>query len=216
MFIAQALKPHNDFWKYIVGSVIVIVASVVGQLPLGLALIIKSMQDGKPMPTENEIFRYMDLNLTLFLLLLSFAVAFIALILVVRALHGQKVREVVTARPKVDWKRIFFSFTLWGVFSAASVVALYFIEPESYVLQFNAPKFLILLVIAVVMIPIQTSAEELMFRGYLMQGFGVLAKNKWFPLLLTSIIFGGMHIFNPEVAKMGISCRYITLAPVCF
>lgn len=203
MFIAQALKPHNDFWKYIAGSVIVIVASVVGQLPLGLALIMTSMRDGKPMPTENDIFRYMDLNLTLFLLLLSFAVAFIALIFVVRALHGQKFREVVTARPKVDWKRIFFSFTVWGVFSAASVAVLYFTEPESYVLQFDAPKFLILLVIAVVMIPIQTSAEELMFRGYLMQGFGLLAKNKWFPLLLTSIIFGGMHIFNPEVAKLG-------------
>jgi len=38
-----------------------------------------------------------------------------------------------------------------------------------------------------------------------MQGFGTLAKNKWFPLLMTSVIFGGMHIFNPEVAKMGYS-----------
>jgi len=38
-----------------------------------------------------------------------------------------------------------------------------------------------------------------------MQGFGNLAGNKWFPLLLTSLIFGGMHIFNPEVEKMGYS-----------
>lgn len=36
-----------------------------------------------------------------------------------------------------------------------------------------------------------------------MQGFANLAKNKWFPLLMTSVIFGGMHIFNPEVAKIG-------------
>jgi hypothetical protein len=36
-----------------------------------------------------------------------------------------------------------------------------------------------------------------------MQGFGTLAKNKWFPLLLTSLIFGGLHFFNPEVAKLG-------------
>ncbi len=36
-----------------------------------------------------------------------------------------------------------------------------------------------------------------------MQGFGNLAQNKWFPLLMTSIIFGGMHFFNPEVTKMG-------------
>ena len=36
-----------------------------------------------------------------------------------------------------------------------------------------------------------------------MQGFANLAKNKWFPLLMTSLIFGGMHWFNPEVAKIG-------------
>lgn len=36
-----------------------------------------------------------------------------------------------------------------------------------------------------------------------MQGFANLSKNKWFPLLMTSLIFGGMHIFNPEVDKIG-------------
>ncbi len=61
------------------------------------------------------------------------------------------------------------------------------------------------------MIPVQTTVEELIFRGYLMQGFGLLAKNRWFPLVMTSLIFGGMHLFNPEVEKMGylISLYYI-------
>ena len=36
-----------------------------------------------------------------------------------------------------------------------------------------------------------------------MQGFANLAKNKWFALLLTSLIFGSLHYFNPEVAKVG-------------
>ncbi len=54
-----------------------------------------------------------------------------------------------------------------------------------------------------ILIPFQTSTEEYIFRGYLMQGFGNLAKNKWFPLVMTSIIFGGMHIANPEVSKLG-------------
>jgi hypothetical protein len=57
------------------------------------------------------------------------------------------------------------------------------------------------------MIPIQTSVEELVFRGYLMQGFANLLYNKWFPLVMTSIIFGVMHIANPEVQKLG----YITM-----
>jgi membrane protease YdiL (CAAX protease family) len=36
-----------------------------------------------------------------------------------------------------------------------------------------------------------------------MQGFAVLSKNKWFPLLMTSVIFGSLHLANPEVIKLG-------------
>ena len=36
-----------------------------------------------------------------------------------------------------------------------------------------------------------------------MQGLGVLVKNRWFPLIVTSVIFGGLHFFNPEVEKLG-------------
>src|SRR5690606_9443160 len=32
---------------------------------------------------------------------------------------------------------------------------------------------------------------------------GLMAGNRWVPLLLTSIIFGLMHIANPEVGKLG-------------
>ena len=70
-------------------------------------------------------------------------------------------------------------------------------------MQFQLMPFLILAVIAIVMIPLQTSFEEYFFRGYLMQGIGAMAKNKWVPLLLTSFVFGGLHFFNPEVEKLG-------------
>jgi hypothetical protein len=61
------------------------------------------------------------------------------------------------------------------------------------------------------MIPLQTTAEELLFRGYLMQGIGLAAKNRWVPLLATSVIFGAMHLLNPEVGKMGyiVSLYYV-------
>jgi membrane protease YdiL (CAAX protease family) len=36
-----------------------------------------------------------------------------------------------------------------------------------------------------------------------MQGLGLLAKNRWFPLVVTSLMFGLMHIMNPEVQKLG-------------
>ena len=53
------------------------------------------------------------------------------------------------------------------------------------------------------MIPLQTTAEELLMRGYLFQGLGVALKSRLAPLLITSISFGLLHSFNPEVAKLG-------------
>lgn len=36
-----------------------------------------------------------------------------------------------------------------------------------------------------------------------MQGIGVLCKNRWLPLIITSVTFGLLHIFNPEIEKLG-------------
>jgi membrane protease YdiL (CAAX protease family) len=36
-----------------------------------------------------------------------------------------------------------------------------------------------------------------------MQQIGIIARNRWFPLLMTSIVFGLFHSANPEVAEMG-------------
>jgi membrane protease YdiL (CAAX protease family) len=80
----------------------------------------------------------------------------------------------------------------------------YWINPDDYVWNFKPLAFLILFLISIVMIPLQTSMEELVFRGYLVQGFGVLCKNRWMPLLITSVLFGLLHIWNPEIDKLGI------------
>lgn len=212
MFIIQAFKPNNYFGKYLLGSLIIILASFVGQLPLTIAIALKAFMRGGSMPTTNaQLYRFMDQNLMLFLLLMSFVFALAGIVLVVKKYHHQAFIEVVTSRLKVDWKRILFSFFIWAIFSVATTLYAYYAAPQDYEVQFNLGKFLILCLIAIPMIPIQTSVEELVFRGYLMQGFGVLAKNKWFPLLMTSLIFGCMHLLNPEVEEMGpiLSLYYI-------
>jgi hypothetical protein len=42
-----------------------------------------------------------------------------------------------------------------------------------------------------------------------MQGFAVMVRNRWFPLLMTSLLFGLMHSFNPEVREFG----FFTMMP---
>jgi len=98
-----------------------------------------------------------------------------------------------------------FSFGLWAVFTIITTLIAYYTSPNDMVWNLKPIPFTILFVIASLLIPVQTSVEEFVFRGYLMQGFANLARNKWFPLMMTSVIFGSMHILNPEVSKMGYS-----------
>jgi membrane protease YdiL (CAAX protease family) len=206
MFIEQGIKPENKFWKYLVGSVVIIAASFVGQIPLGIAVFAKVINGKEKMPqTTDEIMGFLPPNLMLFLIMLSFVVAMFSIYLVVKYFHKQTLLSVTTARKKVDWGRIFFAFGIWSVLMIVTTAIDYFASPEDYVLNFEPVSFAILALVGIVMIPIQTSTEEYVFRGYLMQGFGNLARNRWFPLMMTSLIFGGMHVFNPEVAKMGYS-----------
>jgi membrane protease YdiL (CAAX protease family) len=204
MFIEQGISSENKFWKYIVGSIVIVVASTVGQIPLLLAVIAKTFSEGKGIPEDQDaIMKVFDSNTTLFLILISFVFAIIGVFAVNKYLHQQSLLTIVSSRKKVDWNRIFVSFSIWTAITILSTLAMYYASAEDFVIQFQPIPFLILVVIAVLMIPIQTTCEELVFRGYLMQGFANLAQNKWFPLLMTSLIFGTMHIFNPEVSKVG-------------
>jgi membrane protease YdiL (CAAX protease family) len=204
MFLEQALIPENKFWKYLIGSLLIIFASLIGQMPFAAAVAVKSIMDGQPIPSDNNLLlTALEPNLTLFFLMLPFVVAFAGIYFIVKHLHKQKFLSVTTARKQVDWSRILFSFSVWAAISLISFLVFYLISPEKLMWNFKAVPFFILLLIGSILIPMQTSTEEYIFRGYLMQGFAVLARNKWFPLLTTSLIFGLMHIFNPEVEKMG-------------
>jgi len=204
MFIEQGIDEKNKFWKYLLGLVIIVGASFLGQMPMLAMILFETAFKGKAYPsTDAAVLNFFEPNLNLFLLLISYVVALGGIYYVVRSLHHQKFISIVTARKKMDWKRVIFSFSIWAVFTIITTLITYYLNPSDFEINFQPIPFLILFLIATLLIPIQTSVEELIFRGYLMQGFGNLFKNKWLPLILTSSIFGLLHLSNPEVSKLG-------------
>lgn len=202
MFLEQVDSKNNSFVKYLKGSLIIIFIHFLGQIPLSLYLIsgninIENLED------QSQILSLIPPNLGLILILIPFLVTLPVLWFVVTKLHNQNITSLITSRTKIDYGKIIFAFFLWGGISATLVISDYLINPDDYVWNFKLIPFLTLLVIAVLMIPIQTTVEELIFRGYLMHGFGRLTKNRWGPLLITSVIFGMLHLWNPEIDKLG-------------
>jgi membrane protease YdiL (CAAX protease family) len=206
MYISQAFNVLHDWWRYFVGAIVVFIASQAGSIPFVIAATAKLMAEGgdvNDLQDTSKLMTILDSNLTLFLMLLGFAVGLLGLYFMVKYLHKQTMKSLTTSRSKVDWGRVFFGFGLIAILTIVLTVIDYYSNPNDYVLQFEAVPFIIMAIIAIVMIPLQTSFEEYLFRGYLMQGIGVLARNRWLPLIVTSVVFGGLHFFNPEVDKLG-------------
>jgi hypothetical protein len=208
MYIQQAYNFLHDWWRYLIGAAVIFLATQIGSIPFLVAVVLEKMSDGgsfADLQDTNALMTVLDSNLTLFLMLLSFAIGLLALYFVVKLMHKQPFVTLTTSRRKTDWGRVWFGFGLIAVVTIVLTLVDYYTGPEDYIVQFEAVPFIILAVIAIIMIPLQTSFEEYFFRGYLMQGLGTLVGNKWFPLIVTSVIFGGLHFFNPEVDKLGSS-----------
>ncbi|MGX7666633.1 CPBP family intramembrane glutamic endopeptidase [Flavobacterium pedocola] len=142
-------------------------------------------------------------NVTFVMMVLPLSLMLLGLLFWVKFLHNQSIRSLTTARKKVDWSRILFAFLLWGSITALMTIAAYFSAPENFVVNFDPAAFFPFLILALILIPMQTSFEEYLFRGYLMQGFGIFTNSRLIPFMVTSVLFGLMHIANPEVGKMG-------------
>jgi membrane protease YdiL (CAAX protease family) len=207
MYLEQAYKGLSEGWRYLVGIIIVFFGwQIVGAIPLVTALIIKT-GSLSILLTANEdmgiLSRALGSNLFLFYMLVMFAIGLLFLFLFVKFAHEQTITSLTTSRKKIDWSRVLFAFVLWAVITVLFIFLEMYLSPEDYEYNFNLGPFLILAVVAILLIPIQTSMEEYFIRGYMMQGLGVAVKNRWFPLVFTSLLFGLMHIANPEVEKIG-------------
>ncbi len=187
---------------YLLGSFVVIIFNFIGQFPLTY-YIIESNKFDLSSSDPLELLRKIESNLQLLLILIPFLFSFIGFWLIIKKLHNSSLVRIATIRKKIDFNRIIFSFVLWGTLIIFMVLFDYFIYPDDYKWNFKLKEFLIMLPIAFLLIPIQTSLEEFIFRGYLMEGFASLLKNSWMPLIFTSLIFGLLHIYNPEVDKLG-------------
>ena len=209
MYFIQAQKGKNEWWRYLTGLLIVMFAYLVlGSIPLGIALVLKASQ-GVPMDTNTFMETYnteaigISQNSGLLLLLFPSVLAFFVLWGVMVWMHGKKTGDIASADGRIRWSRMLMASLIWLVLMIVSELLFAFIYPEKYSFNFSPEKFFTLLIIALLFIPFQTWFEELLFRSYLMQGTGLLFRSRLAALLLTSLGFGLLHSFNPEVKEFG-------------
>ncbi len=107
---------------------------------------------------------------------------------------------------KISFSKIGYGFALWFTIQVVIELFMYFVNPSNYVFN-NHPdfKWIILLLVAVIFIPFQTTFEELFIRSYLLQHFFKLFGNPLISLLISSLIFTLLHFNNPEATEYGLA-----------
>lgn len=196
MYIEQGYEGEFKLWKFWIlpmGFIVLMVFNYISVLysPVSVDVMMA------------EMIEKLGSNVVLILLLFPLAIGLFFVLGWVKLVQSQSIRALTTSRKKVDWKRIWFAFFLWGGITVGLTLIDVVLSPEKFKLNFELIPFLKLALIAILLIPLQTSFEEYMFRGHMMQGLGLLVRNRWFPLLFTSLLFGLMHLGNPEVDTLG-------------
>lgn len=208
-FLERSLDQQNQFWKYLV---VILVAffggQIIGAIPLICVIAAKVASNGGASitdmtnPTDLTIFG-ISKNLSLFLMMIPFIVSFILLVILIKGLHKRSLSETVNGTNKVRISRFWTGMAVWGLLMVIYLLGDYMINPDNFVLQFDLANFIPLLLISILIIPIQTTFEELLCRGYLAQGIAGWTKNRWAVIILPGLFFALLHIGNPEVKEYG-------------
>lgn len=199
-YLELARQGRNDWWRYLISfPAILILWLSVGSVPVILLLAYVSM-DGDPATSFSGTgFVGVPVILEFVMTMSSFIPFLAATLLAVRYIHARSLKTLVTAAAHIRWRRIFAGAGVWLLLAALLSVVESFLYPNRYILTFQ-PIVLIFAVLALILIPIQTSAEEFFFRGYLLQWMGLRWKNTWLLSFLNGALFFLPHAANPEMA----------------
>ncbi len=213
--LESAFKGKNALWRYIIMvAAVFIVANTIGAIPLIIAMIRKALIDSAALQSlaqDPSNMSLLDLtpNAGLFVLLFPFLAGVISFSLLIRPLNNRTFTETINGTSKVRWNKIFTSAIIWLIISAIYLFVQNLIAPGNFRLNNTGKSLILLVIISLSLIPFQAAFEELLFRGYLMQGFAVLTRNRWAPVLITSLLFSILHAWNPEIKEYG----FFTMMP---
>ena len=135
------------------------------------------------------------------LFLLVFPFSLIALYLGQKFIHKRSILSLHTAAKRIRWSRGMQAFLLtWVVLGTFTLIG-HFSGLSPVNTNFDAGRFVIYALVSLIFLPMQSGTEEIVFRGYLNQGFTHILKNKWIAFFITSVLFAAMHLSNPEALK---------------
>lgn len=217
-YLDLARLGKNTWWRYAL-SVVVIVYSWVA-LAGGLAATVGLLarRDGDPgtyldvgtfrMLGFDPVFEYAFLNL-------SIAVQIAGVYIAVRFVHRRPFLTLIGSMGRVRWGRAAQGFGLFFALVAVQGAVGYLLDPTLYRMTFDPWRLLVLLPVVLLLTPLQTSAEEVLHRGYLLQSIGLLTRKPYLLCAGSGLLFVVPHLINPEIPNDAVGF-FLSVAYYCW
>jgi phytanoyl-CoA hydroxylase len=188
-YLAAADTGGNGWWRYLLGIVVIAASWIIGgAYAYGLVLL------HLPLGAVTE---FVAINASILMLL-------VGVVAVVEVLHRRSWRTLVTPHARIDWRRIVQGAAVWVVLALVFSLIEHLLYPGRYAWSLDLARWLPFALAALLLTPLQCAAEELVFRGYLLQGLGRWLRHPLVLAVLSSVIFTLPHLYNPEVAAYGL------------
>jgi uncharacterized protein len=213
-FLNAARLGKNDWWRYLISTILIIFSfAIIGSIILFVIFLLSldlSNRDLEAVNLTTELDRFIQSSsLSAYAAVnMSALCGAIGLLLTIRFIHKRKLASLVRFDLKVRWKRMLAAFGVWwGMISILSAIDLW-LHPSNYRFFPPSSSWLLFLLLASILTPIQTSFEELLFRGYCLQGMSLKISSKFMLVAANGILFMLPHLANPEMARGGMMFLY--------
>lgn len=186
-FIDAGGKGRHDWWRTLTVLAITVGATLGGALAIRGA-VLPSMQDR--LGDAPEIVRSAALALMAGAI---FAVAMVALFICVRWLHQRSIHSLLTSASRFRWSHLLIGL---GISAGLVGVSTWWLDPASMKSFADVPLSTLALcgVAMLVGFAIQAPAEEILFRGYLLQVARRGFRSRWAAALLSGTLFALAHL----------------------
>jgi uncharacterized protein len=202
-YLDAVRRGKNSFWHYLISiGMIMVTGLIMGSVPL-LVIVLVVMVDGNPatgVDLDTGRLLGVDPLLTFPLFMATFVAFLLGINMAVTQIHRRPLVTLITPGRPVNWRRVGQGAAVWVGLAAAISLVETLLFPGRLTWSFDSMRFLPFAVMAVFLIPLQTTAEELFFRGYVLQGAGLLIRNAIVLSVLSGVLFMLPHFANPEVA----------------
>jgi membrane protease YdiL (CAAX protease family) len=156
------------------------------------SLVVPELAEGLDAAFNGSVAIDMTDPFTLAFLLLSLIPLLPALLLATLVVGGQRVGLVSSIAGRVRWRWLLrcavFAVGVYAVGSVASLSAAA-LGGEQVAMEAGRPEVPVMLLLVVLLVPLQSAAEEYVFRGYLMQTIGGWLRHPAFAILLPIPLF---------------------------